>query len=333
MDAKLLATIIAIAKKESESQAHDVTLLEQKVEAKLKEFHSKSPILETPDFYIKGGELFCKWQSGLTLSFGSVVGPQGLKGDKGDRGLTGPAGTDGVNGKNGLDGSNGRDGVDGKNGKDGKDGLDGKDGRTGPQGVRGAKGPVGLRGEQGKDGKDGERGPQGLPGLDGQDGEDGVGIEKAWVNDNYHLTIRLTSGKVVDAGYVRGPAGISAGKGGRVTGSYIGGGGSGGGGGLPPGSFGITGTRTNDAGELVIVCNGGKEFNTGFISSVDLKNPSFTYTSGALTSVAYTGGHTKVLTYNGDGTLNTLVTTVDGQAVTKTFSYNVDGSLASIAES
>lgn len=218
MDAKLLATIIAIAKKESQAQAHDVTLLEQKVEAKLKEFHSKSPILETPDFYIKGGELFCKWQSGLTLSFGSVVGPQGLKGDKGDRGLTGPAGTDGVNGKNGLDGSNGRDGVDGKNGKDGKDGLDGKDGRTGPQGVRGAKGPVGLRGEQGKDGKDGERGPQGLPGLDGQDGEDGVGIQKVWVDDDYHLTMRLTSGKVVDAGYVRGKPGASGSKGGRVTG-------------------------------------------------------------------------------------------------------------------
>jgi hypothetical protein len=47
------------------------------------------------------------------------------------------------------------------------------------------------------------------------------------VDDKYHLTIKLTSGKVVDAGYVRGKPGASPSKGGRVSG-YLGGGGGGG---------------------------------------------------------------------------------------------------------
>jgi hypothetical protein len=67
MDAKLLATIIAIAKKEAGTQARDLSVLERKVEDKLKEFHERSPILDTPSFTIKDGCLYCQWSSGLVL--------------------------------------------------------------------------------------------------------------------------------------------------------------------------------------------------------------------------------------------------------------------------
>tara|TARA_R110002110_G_scaffold56539_5_gene160534 strand:+ start:1381 stop:2340 length:960 start_codon:yes stop_codon:yes gene_type:complete len=225
MDAKLLATIIAIAKKESGTQARDLSVLERKVEDKLKEFHKRSPILDLPTFAVKNGCLYCTWSSGLVLDFGNVVGPQGLQGIQGTQGPQGVVGKDGTSGKDGLNGKDGENGKDGAAAAAGRDGAGGKQGLTGAVGPRGGPGQDGKQGVPGNDGKDGERGPESLPGLDGDDGDDGVGVEKAWVNDNHHLTIKLTSGKVVDAGYVRGPAGVSAGKGGRVTGGYSGGGG------------------------------------------------------------------------------------------------------------
>ena len=231
MDAKLLATIIAIAKKEAGALAKDNRELERTVTAKLQEFHKRSPILETPKFYRKGGQLICSWSSGLTLDLGNVVGPQGVKGAKGDRGLQGPAGVDGVKGRNGVDGLNGRDGVDGRNGKDGIQGLAGKDGSTGAQGPEGNQGLIGPQGPKGVDGREGLRGLKGADGTDGLDGEDGDGIAKAWVSDDHHLMVKLTSGRTIDTGYVRGKAGASSGKGGRVTGGYTGGGGGGGNGG------------------------------------------------------------------------------------------------------
>lgn len=250
MDPKLLATIIAVAKKEAGGQARDLSAIEAKVEAKLKEFHSRSPILETPEFFVKGGCLHCRWQSGLTLNFGNIVGPQGPQGIQGPQGVQGVPGKDGASGKDGINGKDGRDGKDGKAAAAGRDGVDGKDGPEGSQGPRGEPGEVGPRGEPGKDGKDGERGSEGLPGRDGLDGDDGVGIEKAWVDDNYHLTIKLTSGKVIDAGYVRGQAGVSSGKGGRVTGGYTGGGSG--------SNFYVTNATYDANGDLIITMSNGQ---------------------------------------------------------------------------
>ena len=255
MDAKLLATIIAVAKKEAGAQARDLSSLERKVEDKLKEFNKRSPILDLPSFAIKDGVLKCTWSSGLVLDFGNVVGPQGPQGAQGPQGIQGVAGKDGTSGKDGINGKDGQNGKDGAAAAAGRDGTDGKDGRMGPQGPRGAPGPVGLQGEAGKDGEAAERGLQGLPGVDGLDGEDGVGIEKAWVNDNYHLTIRLTSGKVIDAGYVRGPAGVSSGKGGRITGGYSGGGSG--------SNFYVTDAYYNEVGELIIVNSNDSRINAG----------------------------------------------------------------------
>lgn len=62
-----------------------------------------------------------------------------------------------------------------------------------------------------------------------------------------------------------------------------------------------------------------------------LSNPSFTYTGGLLTGIAYGGGQTKVLSYTG-GVLNTSILTADSVVTTKTLNYTA-GILTSITES
>tara|TARA_R110000823_G_scaffold46965_3_gene120170 strand:+ start:3635 stop:4564 length:930 start_codon:yes stop_codon:yes gene_type:complete len=207
VDSKTLATIIAVAKKESLGYLSDFSKLEAKIEGQLKALHKEEPIVETPGFVMHNGCLYCTWSSGRSFNLGNI------------RGGDGEDGTDGVDGINGLPGLDGKDGSDGAPGDAGKNGVDGDKGKVGNQGLRGAKGPVGIQGDKGISGLSGLDGTDGRKGLDGEDGEDGVSVEKLWVDDKYHLTIRLSSGKVLDAGYVRGPAGVSgAGKGGRVTG-------------------------------------------------------------------------------------------------------------------
>lgn len=79
--------------------------------------------------------------------------------------------------------------------------------------------------------------------------------------------------------------------------------------------------------------NNGKQINAASgAGSAELKNPAFTWNDEVqLTAVTYDNG-SKALTYNGDGTLNTLTTTISGVTTTKTLSYNADGTLASITE-
>jgi hypothetical protein len=62
------------------------------------------------------------------------------------------------------------------------------------------------------------------------------------------------------------------------------------------------------------------------------KSPVFTYTSGLLTRVDYASGNYKLLTYTGS-VLTQLVYVLPGRTVTKAFTYNLDGSLASISQS
>jgi len=78
--------------------------------------------------------------------------------------------------------------------------------------------------------------------------------------------------------------------------------------------------------------NNGKQINAASgTGPAALKNPVFTYAAGVLASIAYDNG-SKALTYNGDGTLSTLATTISGTTTTKTMAYNADGTLASISE-
>ena len=218
MDSKLLATLIALVKKETGA----VSAQQQKrIEAALAQFKNKVPVLETPSFSLVKGDLVVRWPSGLVQNLGNVIGPQGLsiKGDKGDKGDRGEKGEKGVAGRDGKDGQSirgpkgergeqGPKGQDGSDGKDGRDGRDGKDGKDGPQGPRG---PQGLKGDRGEDG------------VDGLDGEDGRGIDKIWVDEDYHLKVRYTDNFIQDAGYVRGAQGVG---GSKQTYSLGGGGGS-----------------------------------------------------------------------------------------------------------
>jgi hypothetical protein len=59
--------------------------------------------------------------------------------------------------------------------------------------------------------------------------------------------------------------------------------------------------------------------------------PTFTYSSGVLSNIAYSNGTTKAITYNLDGTLNTLTTVYpDLTTITKTMNW-VAGQLISIS--
>jgi len=245
MDAKLLATIIAVAKKEASANSVDVSNLQRTVENQLQEFNKRSPILETPTFSVVNGCLHCHWQSGLKINLGDIVGPKGDKGDsiKGDKGdsTKGDKG-DSIKGDKGdsIKGDKG-DSVKG----DAGDSIKGDKGDSvkGDKGEPGADG-VSIKGDKGDPGRDAL---PAIPAEDGIDGLDGVGVDKAYVDDNHHLTIKLTSGKVIDAGYVRGPAGVSSGKGGRVTGGYSGGSAS------IPGPPGKDGTNGQSANSIIYV--------------------------------------------------------------------------------
>jgi len=75
-----------------------------------------------------------------------------------------------------------------------KDGRDGKDGKIGPRGLDGRDGKDGADGKDGRDGKDG------APGKDGKKGVQGVSVVDAEIAVDDHLVLKLSDGKIVDAG-------------------------------------------------------------------------------------------------------------------------------------
>ena len=173
-----------------------------------------------------------------------VDGKDGVDGLTGSQGDTGATGERGEVGKQGLSGKDGKDAVDGLSGANGISGLDGKDGLDGKSGKAGKIGKAGL------DGIDGKQGPRGKVGPKGDKGDAGKGIASIKVNEEDMLVVTYDDGDMTIAGKV------------SVTRESTGGGNSYNG--APVGSFGITGTKTNTAGELVILGAWGKEFNTGF---------------------------------------------------------------------
>lgn len=62
------------------------------------------------------------------------------------------------------------------------------------------------------------------------------------------------------------------------------------------------------------------------------KSPTFTYTAGLVTRIDYTSGNYKTLSYTA-GVLTQTVYVLSGRTITKNFSYNGDGTLASITQS
>jgi hypothetical protein len=65
---------------------------------------------------------------------------------------------------------------------------------------------------------------------------------------------------------------------------------------------------------------------------LDAEDKTFNYTSGNLTSINGAQVQTAI-TYNGNGTINTVAKTSNGTTVTKTFSYNASGDITGITVS
>lgn len=113
------------------------------------------------------GRLVFTLTDGSTADLGSVVGPQGEKGDPGARGPKGDTG---------AQGPQGNPGAQGPKGDPGAQGPQGATGAQGPKGDPGEQGPKGDTGAQGPQGDPGERGPKGDTGAPGPKGETGAGF-------------------------------------------------------------------------------------------------------------------------------------------------------------
>ena len=159
------------------------------------------------------GKLIFTLTDGSVIDLGSVMGPQGPKGETGPagpQGQTGPAGAQGETGEAGASitsitkksqsgttatytialsdgktfdfnvetvkgekGDTGAKGETGAQGPKGETGSQGPKGETGPQGEQGPKGDTGATGAQGPKGATGDTGPKGEPGEKGEKGEKG----------------------------------------------------------------------------------------------------------------------------------------------------------------
>lgn len=132
------------------------------------------------------GHLIFTLTDGKEMDMGSVMGPQGPKGDtgakgeKGDRGEKGDTGATGAKGETGATGATGPQGITPTIGENenwylgnvdtGKPSR-GRQGEKGEKGETGATGATGPKGDTGPKGETGPRGPQGLQGIQGEPGK------------------------------------------------------------------------------------------------------------------------------------------------------------------
>lgn len=116
------------------------------------------------------GKLIFTLTDGSTVDLGSVIGPQGPKGE------TGPAGPQGQTGPAGAQGEQGPKGDTGAEGPKGATGDTGPKGEPGEKGEKGDKGDTGATGPQGETGPQGQTGPQGPAGPTGPKGDTGTGF-------------------------------------------------------------------------------------------------------------------------------------------------------------
>ena len=113
------------------------------------------------------GKLIFTLTDGSVIDLGSVMGPQG---PKGDTGATGPQGQTGPQGAKGDTGATGAEGPKGETGDTGPKGEPGEKGEKGEKGDTGAQGPKGDTGETGPQGQTGPQGPEGPQGPKGDTG-------------------------------------------------------------------------------------------------------------------------------------------------------------------
>ena len=102
------------------------------------------------------GRLVFTLTDGSVIDLGSVMGPQGPKGE------TGPAGPQGQTGPQGAKGDIGATGAEGPKGATGDTGPKGEPGEKGEKGEKGDTGAQGPKGDPGETGPQGEQGPAGI---------------------------------------------------------------------------------------------------------------------------------------------------------------------------
>ena len=127
------------------------------------------------------GKLIFTLTDGSVIDLGSVMGPQGPKGETGPagpQGQTGPQGAKGDTGATGAEGPKGATGDTGPKGEPGEKGEKGEKGDTGEQGPKGDPGETGPQGQTGPQGPAGPQGPKGDTGPKGEPGEKGEKGEK-----------------------------------------------------------------------------------------------------------------------------------------------------------
>ena len=113
------------------------------------------------------GKLIFTLTDGSVIDLGSVMGPQGPKGETGATGPQGQTGPQGAKGETGATGAEGPKGATGDTGPKGEPGEKGEKGEKGDTGAQGPKGDPGETGPQGKTGPQGPAGPQGPKGDTG----------------------------------------------------------------------------------------------------------------------------------------------------------------------
>ena len=127
------------------------------------------------------GRLVFTLTDGSVIDLGSVMGPQGPKGETGATGPQGQTGPQGAKGDTGAQGPKGETGAQGPKGD------------TGPQGEQGPKGETGAQGPQG------QTGPQGEKGDTGAAGASITSItKKSQSGTTATYTIALSNGKTLD---------------------------------------------------------------------------------------------------------------------------------------
>jgi hypothetical protein len=143
-------------------------------------------------------------------------------------------------------------------------------------------------------GKDGTDGKDGVDGKDGEDGDDGVSVVDAKIDLDSSLVLTLSNGNEIDCGQIVGP----------------------------------------DTVQNIVIKSGGSGTSQAITDAVNSlilpTNPTFTYTGGILTSIAYGSGESKTFTYT-NGLLTRLDFIRNGVTIRKTFNYT-SGVLASITQ-
>ena len=169
------------------------------------------------------GRMVFTLTDGSVIDLGSVMGPQGPKGETGPAGPQGQTGPQGAKGDTGATGAEGPKGATGDTGPKGEPGEKGEKGEKGDTGAQGQKGDPGETGPQGKTGPQGPAGPQGPKGETGPKGEPGEKGEKGEKGDTGAQGPKGDPGETGPQGQTgpQGPAGPQGPKGDTGSGFLV----------------------------------------------------------------------------------------------------------------